>query len=185
MPKLPQPQLLLEFLGGGDNRLEGIVIDGDEFFDTGENLLENEAEVADDDSSDLEQFWDPVASESEDAPSVSDSWTDAMSPQSKQGSVSPDDQVDNGPGAVVLEETPLPRMFIPGRIIHIYSHRGVYKCAYVPRSFRELRRISLAGNMLSNHTTKAYYEALLEVQTARVAPEAPPRWTPFDEDDTW
>jgi hypothetical protein len=61
----------------------------------------------------------------------------------------------------------------------------VYKTAYVPRTFRELRRISLAGNMLTNHTAKSYYEGLLEVQTARAAPEGPPKWTAFDEDDTW
>jgi hypothetical protein len=61
----------------------------------------------------------------------------------------------------------------------------VYRAAHVPRGFRELRRISLAGNMLSDHTCKAYYEALLETHTVRVAGETPPRWTAFDEDDTW
>jgi FYVE zinc finger len=91
---------------------------------------------------------------------------------------------DEGPGAVVLDEIPLPRMFIPGNIVHIYSHRGTYKAAYVPRAFRELRRISLAGNMLADHTTNAYYESLLEVRSARHAEELPPRWTAFDEDDT-
>ena len=91
---------------------------------------------------------------------------------------------DEGPGAVVLEEIPLPRMFIPGKIIHIYSHRGVYKAAYVPRAFRDLRRISLAGNMLSDHTTTSYYESLLEVRSVRTAEELPPRWTAFHEDDT-
>lgn len=91
---------------------------------------------------------------------------------------------DDGPGAVVLEEMPLPRMFAPGNIVHLYSHRGVFMAAYVPRAFRELRRISLAGNMLTDHTTKAYYESLLEVRTVRTAEEEPPRWTAFDEDDT-
>lgn len=96
-----------------------------------------------------------------------------------------DEADEDGPGAVVLEETPLPRMFIPGKIIHIYSYRGVYKAAYVPRAFRDLRRISLAGNMLNDHKTKTYYEALLEVRSVRSAQEGPPRWTAFDEDDTW
>ena len=91
---------------------------------------------------------------------------------------------DDGPGAVVLEETPLPRMFIPGKVVHIYSHRGVFKATYVPRAFRELRRISMAGNMLSDHTTQAYHEALLETRSVRHAQERPPRWTSFDEDDT-
>jgi len=42
----------------------------------------------------------------------------------------------------MLEETPLPRMFIPGQIVHIYTHRGGYKLAQVPKAFRELRRKS-------------------------------------------
>ncbi|OEU18634.1 hypothetical protein FRACYDRAFT_217262 [Fragilariopsis cylindrus CCMP1102] len=75
-------------------------------------------------------------------------------------------------------------MFVPGKVIHVYSHRGVYKAAYVPRTFKELRRISLAGNMLSNHTAKSYFEGLLEVQTVRDAQESPPTWTAYDEDDT-
>lgn len=176
------PQFLLEFLGGIDNRVEGIVIDGDEFFDTGENLVEDDTDASDT-SSDIGQFHDAVASQTGEGIETHDSWSTGSDPQPKDD-FSPDDQAVNSPGAVVLEESPLPRMFIPGQIIHIYSHRGVYKCAYVPRTFRELRRISLAGNCLTNHTTKAYYEGLLEVQTARAAPEGPPRWTAFDEDDT-
>lgn len=38
--------------------------------------------------------------------------------------------------------------------------------------------------MLSNHTTKQYFESLLEVQTCRIASESPPRWTAYDEDNT-
>jgi hypothetical protein len=189
----PGGQLLLEFLGGVDTRTEGIIIDGDEFFDTGENLLESESYTSDHSSSSIEQFCDPERL------AASDSWSLEMSQSPSRSktraSKSEDDTTkssgdesnnsDRDPTAVVLEETPLPRMFIPGKIVHVYSHRGVYKCAHVPRAFRELRRISLAGNMLSNHTTKDYYEGLLEVQTARVAPEAPPRWAAFDEHDTW
>lgn len=26
--------------------------------------------------------------------------------------------------AILLDETPLPRMFIPGKIVHVYTHRG-------------------------------------------------------------
>ena len=89
------------------------------------------------------------------------------------------------PPAVLLEETPLPRMFIPGKIVHIYTHRGGYKAAFVPRAFRELRRISLAGNMLSDHMSKSYYEALLECKSIRKAPEALPEWTGFNEESTW
>ena len=86
--------------------------------------------------------------------------------------------------AVLLEETPLPRMFIPGKIIHIYTHRGGYKAAAVPRAFRELRRISLAGSMLNDHTSKAYYEGLLECKTVRDANKSLPAWTGFSEEMT-
>ena len=177
-----RPQLLLEFLGGADTKNEVLLIDGDEFFDTDENLVESDSE----ESEGMDSFRDAInGAEESEAPdlSVSESWSieaekKISTPQS-EGSI-PD---ETGP-AVVLEETPLPRMFVPGRVIHLYSHRGVYKAAYVPRTFRELRRISLAGNMLSDHTSKCYYEALLEVQTARMAPEKPPKWTAFDEDHT-
>lgn len=60
-----------------------------------------------------------------------------------------------------------------------------YKLAQVPKAFRELRRISLAGNMLSDHMSKSYYEALLECKSIRRAPQQLPRWTGFDEESTW
>ncbi len=175
-----QPQLLLEFLGGVDTQTEGIVIDGDEFFDSEDKLIESD----DEDSVSTDCFRDSMNTVAHEPLSVSDSWsTEHASNSSPQSSK--DSNVEGvGPAAVVLEETPLPRMFVPGKIIHVYSHRGVYKAAYVPRTFRELRRISLAGNMLTDHTTKCYYEGLLEVQTARFAPETPPKWSAFDEDDT-
>jgi hypothetical protein len=181
-----QPQLLLDMLGGGDAEAEGLVIDGDEFFEPEESLLESSDEESG--CSDKDIFRDPILRQpAEESVHRSDSWTFDLQdgvPSSTKGPSSSSAKEENGPSAVVVEEAPLPRMFIPGKVIHVYSHRGVYKAAFVPRSFRELRRISLAGNMLSNHTTKSYYEGLLEVQTARVASEAPPRWTAFDEDDT-
>ena len=55
----------------------------------------------------------------------------------------------------------------------------------MPRAFRELRRISLAGNMITDHTSKAYYEALLECKYIRRSPNELPKWTGFDEESTW
>jgi len=176
-----QSHLLMDYMGGVDNRTQGFLVDGDEFFDADNNLLEHESDERE--GQELETCLH----------------TDALGCGRKSGGPTDTasgisfDEVDNcgpgigieTPGAVVLEETPLPRMFIPGKIIHIYSHRGVYKAAYVPRTFREIRRISMAGNMLSDHRANAYYEALLEVRSARIAEENPPEWTAFDEDDTW
>jgi hypothetical protein len=177
-----QPQFLLEFLGGVDNQTEGLVIDGEEFFDSEDKLIESDGE----ESVSTDCFRDPLNAASGESLTVSDSWSiEPDSSASPPGKDSKDTTPeDAGPAAVVLEEIPLPRMFVPGKVIHVYSHRGVYKAVYVPRTLRELRRISLAGNMLSDHTTKCYYEGLLEVQTARLAPETPPKWSSFDEDDT-
>ena len=179
-------QLLLEFLGGGDNGKEGIIIDGDEFFETSNGPVgENDDTI---ESIGDEYFGDPIGEIAEETLIKTDgSWSleshkSESSPTKKSFSIENDDDID--PAAVVLDETPLPHMYLPGKIVHIYSHRGVYKAAYVPCTFKSLRRISLAGNMLSNHTTKSYFESLLEVQTARVANESPPRWTAYDEDDT-
>ena len=187
------PQLLLEFLGGVDGPTLGIVIDGDEFFDAGDNLVES-----DEGDNDSILAYSNAVSEfpPKDSELAGGSWSmeihgvdsipntsNAKTPIKLEEASSTEDDDKNE--AVVLEETPLPRMFVPGKVVHIYSHRGVYKASYVPRTFRELRRISMAGNMLADHTTKAYYEGLLEVQTARTAAEGPPRWVAFDEDDTW
>ena len=89
---------------------------------------------------------------------------------------------------VVLSETPLTRMYIPGRILHIYTDDGAYKARFVPRGFKEIRRISLAGNMLTDHTARAYYEALLEVKSVRKAEEKGvlcPKWVSFEESSSW
>jgi hypothetical protein len=179
------PHLLVDYMGGIDCRVEGVAIDGEEFFDTDENLVEEESEYdefedAVDDLNRLEEIL-PAGDETKQSSTSADDRQRSTSSSDGDGASMDDDET---PGAVVLSETPLPRLYTPGKIIHIYSHRGVYKAAFVPRTFRELRRISLAGNMLSDHKCKEYYEALLEVRSARAAPEGPPRWTAFDEDDT-
>jgi len=215
----PAQTRLVDYMGGIDKRNGGIVVDGDEFFDTEDALIESDDESSTDDSLSIlrpievlsrdeggladEESLIPEEESDVDAdpPGASglaaedDSWVpydeheESGLSGSHSGLASVDSEPDSleeegGPSAVMLEETPLPRMFLPGKIVHIYTHRGGYKAAFVPRAFRELRRISLAGNMLSDHTTQAYYEALLEVQSVRSAPEGLPRWTAFDEDDT-
>jgi hypothetical protein len=42
--------LLVDYMGGIDKRTEGLVIDGDEFFDTEETLIENEDEESTEDN---------------------------------------------------------------------------------------------------------------------------------------
>jgi len=95
-----------------------------------------------------------------------------------------DEPAAGDPATVVLDEIPLPRMFVPGKIAHVYTHDGGYKAAYVPRSFRDLRRISLASNMITDHKTRNYYEAMLEVRNVRRAPSPLPAWAGFASSNT-
>ena len=170
-----EPCLLVDYMGGIEvKQTKGVVIDGDEFFEA-----EAQRDLVEDEDAE-ELFEDAV----EDL--VRQQREERANAQSLGNAKSSDTFAadEETPEAVVLAETPLPRLYIPGRVAHIYSHRGCYRAVFVPRSFRELRRITMAGNMLSDHTCKAYYEALLEVRTVRRAMEDPPQWTAFDEDDT-
>lgn len=180
------PTLVVEYMGGIDRRTDGTIIDGDEFFDTEDSLLEGDEDAPD-------KFLETFASLEHcvgQKPVVGDDvWTRFEEGTSAlenpvYSNILLNDPEDDQSAPVVLDETPLPRMFLPGRIVHIYTHRGGYKAAFVPRTFRELRRISMAGNMLSDHTSKAYFEALKEVKSVRTAREQLPKWTAFDEDDT-
>jgi len=138
-------------------------IDGDLFYEAEEDMIES-------DEDDAENTGFGLGGLESDEIVLSKSEQDE-----KQNSTTP---------AVMLEETPLPRMFIPGKIVHIYTHRGAYKATEVPRKFRELRHISLAGNMLSDHLARQYYEALLEVKSVRRAKAPLPEWTGFGEEST-
>ncbi|CAB9523288.1 Sn1-specific diacylglycerol lipase [Seminavis robusta] len=190
-----EPTFLVEMMGGKDNRTDAVVIDGEEFWQADEThtLIESDEESlattqmfsdALDEARSYEEMHvneGPIESVVDDVKKGSPEFI----PPTTNGADSADaNEDDEGPGAVVLDEIPLPRMFVPGKIVHIYSHRGTYKAAYVPKAFRELRRLSLAGNMLSDHTTTDYYESLLEVRSVRNAVELPPKWTAFDEDVT-
>jgi len=115
------------------------------------------------------------------------SCSEQYEPTSTLDNVTPLDGVDVS-DLLVLNETPLPRMYVPGRIVHIYSESGAYKATFVPRSFKAIRRISLAGNMLTDHTAKAYYEALLEVKSVREACEKGmqcPKWASYEDSSSW
>lgn len=184
------PKFVVEYMGGIDKRTDGTIIDGEEFFDTEDSLLEGEEDLSD---KCLEAIGSLPQDEASESLPGDDSWTgceEQTEPPEKQTasasflSATDLEEVDDQSAAVMLDETPLPRMFLPGKIVHIYTHRGGYRAAFVPRTFRELRRISMAGNMLNDHTCKEYFEALKEVKSVRTAQEGLPQWTAFDEDDT-
>ncbi|CAM9679024.1 unnamed protein product [Scytosiphon promiscuus] len=88
--------------------------------------------------------------------------------------------------AEVVEELPLPELYVPGRIVHIYSQRGVYRATEVPRDHDTLRTIPMYGNMLADHASLAYFDALEEiaaVRTAEAKGEYMPDWVPFSESE--
>ena len=68
--------------------------------------------------------------------------------------------------AVLVEEDMIPDLWVPGRIMHIYSHRGQYKASMVPRDFPTLRKIEVQGHIFADHFGPTIFEALLEVHTA-------------------
>lgn len=155
----------------------GLYYDGDCFFEAEDSLIEDSDEGDFDDE--IEQHYE--SKQGMDV--VGDEW-DSVHDMNPEKKVSEKTAPSDPPSAVLLDETPLPRMFIPGKIVHVYTHRGGYKAAFVPRAFRELRRISLAGNMINDHTTKSYYEALLECDSIRRASHELPEWTGYSEETT-
>ena len=70
---------------------------------------------------------------------------------------------------VQVEERPLADVWVPGRILHIYVHRGVFRVAAVPRDFLCLRRIEVQGNIFDDHKSLTIMEALLEVSSQDAA----------------
>jgi hypothetical protein len=146
--------------------LDQSLLDPSQFFDAKEELIDSDT-----DSDDA----DYVLEEAGGASSSLGNLDSVEEEKEGAGTSSP-----NSPASpVMLPEAPLPRMFIPGDIYHIYKHNGTYKACKVPRKFKELRRISLSPNMVSDHSCKSYYEALLEVRSVRGAKLPAPNWQPF------
>ena len=116
---------------------EVLEIDGDLFYEAEEDMIESDEEQDDNEEG-------IAIAAALDALTAGENSNIPIPEEMELGN---DDNNDDAAPAVMLEETPLPRMFIPGKIVHIYTHRGAYKATEVPRKFRELRHISLAGNI--------------------------------------
>ena len=87
----------------------------------------------------------------------------------------------------LVDEMPLPELYIPGTVVHIYSVMGTYRAALVARDHPSLRRIEMMGNMMADHKANNYFEALTEVHDvnqARSAGRMPAAWVPFDVSQT-
>lgn len=80
---------------------------------------------------------------------------------------------------VFVDEDEIKDLWLPGKIIHIYSHRGQYKAIEVPRDFGTLRRIEVQGNIFRDHDAKNIFNSLLEVRAVRNSTGKPPEWQLF------
>jgi hypothetical protein len=95
--------------------------------------------------------------------SPGDSRADASpspSPMKDPPAVSPCDGSDD---EVLVSEEDLIQLWLPGRILHVYSQRGIYKISSVSRTFPHLRRIPVQGNIFRDHSSVAIFDGLLEV----------------------
>lgn len=66
------------------------------------------------------------------------------------------------------------------------SQRGVYRATEVPRDHDTLRTIPMYGNMLQDHTSLSYFDALEEIAAVREAEakgEFMPEWVPYSESE--
>lgn len=57
----------------------------------------------------------------------------------------------------------IPSLWLPGRVLHLYSHAGRYKAVKVSRALPTLRKIEIQGNIFTDHATQTIFDALLEV----------------------
>ncbi|GLD96399.1 hypothetical protein PINS_up005082 [Pythium insidiosum] len=70
-------------------------------------------------------------------------------------------------------------LYIPGRVTHLYFHKGIYEAVHVDRKCEALARIPVFQNMLSDHLGRNYLNALRVVRDARRAAPTLPEWVPF------
>lgn len=89
---------------------------------------------------------------------------------------------DNDDGELV-EQDSIIDLYLPGRIMHIYSHRGQYKAMIVDKSFPTLRRIEIQGNIFNDHRCENIYNALQELLAVRNAQSVCPPHQPFNASD--
>eukprot|EP01035_Chromulina_nebulosa_P021317 gene21317-27619_t len=84
---------------------------------------------------------------------------------------------------VLVDVDEIMELWLPGRIMHIYSHRGQYKAMMVDRTFESLRKIQLQGNMFKDHSSESITNALHEVIAVKGAVATPPPWCPYNSTD--
>ena len=71
--------------------------------------------------------------------------------------------VDDADDLIHVTDGKLADVWLPGRVLHLYTHRGLFQPSFVSRTFPGLRRIEVQGNIFEDHKAKSIFEALLEV----------------------
>ena len=126
----------------------------------------------------LEQDWADVIAR------ASSLWTPRWRGEPAGGGATCGDEAPSPIGssddAVMVDEEQIAQLWLPGRVVHLYSHRGCYRAAEVPRSFPSLRRIEVQGHMFSDHWGDNVFEALLQARAVSRARAQAPLWVPFD-----
>lgn len=80
------------------------------------------------------------------------------------------------PSSALPSENTNSRLYIPGRIVHSYQHRGTVRAALVDHNLSSFQRIQAFDNMIEDHRIENLAESLRGVIAARNAPEQPPAW---------
>mmetsp|Transcript_9661 Transcript_9661/g.17470 ORF Transcript_9661/g.17470 Transcript_9661/m.17470 type:complete len:154 (-) Transcript_9661:547-1008(-) len=126
------------YISDGDSNVgsdEGVDVEGDLFFDPLDDPLnesDDESSVGNqqcnESSEECDSGWVPF-----DEPPLDSNDSDSTKPSKKPKEdrtlphIDQQASVEEDTSPQILEELPLPRMFIPGRIVHVYTHQGGYK----------------------------------------------------------
>ena len=70
----------------------------------------------------------------------------------------------------------IPHFVIPGRIVHVYRHRGIFRAATVNHEWIGLRRIETNSNTIEHHSLSSIMSSIREVCEVRKSAVQPPQW---------
>jgi hypothetical protein len=87
---------------------------------------------------------------------------------------------EQGCGDWKMEPDAERKTWIPGRILHLYLHRGQYQTQYATRTFPSFQKIELSEHIITDHQPSNIMNALLEARAALRSVSSPPQWTKFD-----
>lgn len=81
--------------------------------------------------------------------------------------------------AVLIDTEDNYNTYSVGKLLHIYFYRGQLLVSEVSNNFPEIRKVSVHGNMFTDHSNADILNALLEARAVRKAHLATPCWTSY------